>query len=136
MAGLTKPMETNAKVSQPITRLDRGHAHGDASHVDGAERGAPLVQTHKAGARVLTAVIQRETVLSSVRATQVGKQKGKERDPPRFVKQLARWIRGGHSKGAVASQIQGRQGLGFADLLAQGDVGRRLHEGYRGHATI
>ena len=28
------------------------------------------------------------TVLSSVRATQVGKQKGKERDPPRFVKQL------------------------------------------------
>ena len=29
------------------------------------------------------------TVLSSVRATQVGKQKGKERDPPRFVKQLA-----------------------------------------------
>ena len=36
VAGLTKPMETNAKVS--ITRLDRGHAHGDAAHVDGAER--------------------------------------------------------------------------------------------------
>lgn len=84
------------------------------------------------------------TVLSSAvsahralfRACHTGWQaEGQGARPPSF-RQTAHWIRGGHSKGAVASQIQGRQGLGFADLLAQGDVGRRLHEGYRGHATI
>ena len=72
------------------------------------------------------------TVLSSVRATQVGKQKGRD---PRFVKQLAGY-EAAIRKETVASRFQGRQGLGFADLRAPDDVGRRLHEGYRGHATI